>query len=60
MIGIEFDFEVKELRNKLLFDHKIFTGFSGTKVIRLLPPLSLKVAETDVFIDALKFELGKI
>jgi len=57
MIGIEFDFEVKELRNKLLFEHHIFTGFSGTKVIRLLPPLTLKVAETDVFIDALKDSL---
>ena len=60
MIGLEFDFEVKELRNKLLFEHKIFTGFSGTKIIRLLPPLSLKVAEADCFIDALKDELGKI
>ena len=56
----QFDFEVKELRNKLLFEHKIFTGFSGTKIIRLLPPLSLKVAEADCFIDALKDELGKI
>ena len=60
MIGLEFDFEVKELRNKLLFEHKIFTGFSGTKIIRLLPPLSLKVAEADCFIDALKDELGEI
>ena len=60
MIGLDFDFEVKELRNKLLFEHKIFTGFSGTKIIRLLPPLSLKVAEADCFIDALKDELGKI
>jgi len=60
MIGLEFDFDVKELRNKLLFEHKIFTGFSGTKIIRLLPPLSLKVAEADCFIDALKDELGKI
>jgi len=60
MIGLEFDFEIKELRNKLLFEHKIFTGFSGTKIIRLLPPLSLKVAEADCFIDALKDELEKI
>jgi len=60
MIGLEFDFEIKDLRNKLLFEHKIFTGFSGSKIIRLLPPLSLKVAEADCFIDALKDEFGKI
>jgi len=52
MIGIEFKFPVKELRNKLLFEHAIFTGFSGQNIIRLLPPLSLNLKQADEFIDA--------
>ena len=52
MIGIEFKFPIKELRNKLLFEHGIFTGVSGLNIIRLLPPLSLSMAQADEFIDA--------
>ena len=52
MIGIEFKFPIKELRNKLLFEHGIFTGFSGQNIIRLLPPLSLSFVQADEFIDA--------
>ena len=52
MIGIELGFPVKELRQKLLFDFGIFTGVSGQYVIRLLPPLSLKIAQADVFLKA--------
>jgi acetylornithine aminotransferase len=52
MIGIEFNFAIKELRNKLLFEHGIFTGFSGQNIIRLLPPLSLSLAHADEFINA--------
>jgi acetylornithine aminotransferase len=52
MIGIEFKFPIKELRNKLLFEHGIFTGFSGQNIIRLLPPLSLSLAQADEFINA--------
>jgi acetylornithine/N-succinyldiaminopimelate aminotransferase len=40
MIGIEFDFPVKDLRNKLLFEHKMFTGVAGANTIRLLPSLT--------------------
>jgi acetylornithine/N-succinyldiaminopimelate aminotransferase len=54
MLGLEFDFPIKEMRNKLLFEHKIFTGYSGTNVIRLLPPMSLKKEEADIFLNALK------
>ncbi len=50
MIGIEFDEPVKELRRKLLFDYKIFTGVTGTHVIRLLPPLSLSMEQAESFI----------
>jgi acetylornithine aminotransferase len=52
MIGIEFKFPIKELRNKLLFEHGIFTGFSGQNIIRLLPPLTLSFAQADEFIEA--------
>jgi acetylornithine aminotransferase len=50
MIGLEFEAPVKEIRSKLLFEHKVFTGVSGTNVIRLLPPLCLSMAEADEFL----------
>lgn len=53
MIGLEFGYPVKEIRQRLLNEFHIFTGFSGTSVIRLLPPLSLTTAEADVFVNAL-------
>jgi acetylornithine aminotransferase len=51
MIGIEFEGSVKELRSRLLFEKKIFTGVSGTSTIRLLPPLCLTKQDADVFLD---------
>ena len=54
MIGLEFDQPVKELRNRLLFEQHVFTGASGTHVIRLLPPLSLSQEQADCFIGKLK------
>ncbi|MGE0020338.1 MAG: aspartate aminotransferase family protein [Draconibacterium sp.] len=54
MIGIELKFPVKELRHKLLFEYQIFTGFSGTNIIRLLPPLTLSFEQADEFIAAFK------
>lgn len=53
MIGLEFGYPVKEIRQRLLNEFHIFTGFSGTNVIRLLPPLSLTTAEADIFVNAL-------
>ena len=49
MIGMEFEEPIKELRQKLLFEEKVFTGVSGTNVIRLLPPLCLSINEADEF-----------
>lgn len=49
IIGLEFDQPVKELRHKLLFEQHVFTGASGTNVIRLLPPLSLSQEQADCF-----------
>ncbi len=55
MLGAEFDFEVGELRKKLIFDKNIFTGGSNNKnLLRILPPLSISKSEIDVFINALK------
>ncbi|WP_025763135.1 aspartate aminotransferase family protein [Dyadobacter tibetensis] len=52
MIGIEFDFPVKELRNKLLFEHHIFTGVAGAYTLRLLPSLAISQKEADQFLEA--------
>ena len=53
MIGLEFEEPIKEIRSKLLFEQKVFTGVSGTNVIRLLPPLCLSMAEADEFLKRL-------
>jgi len=58
MIGIEYDFAVKDLRNKLLFEHKMFTGVAGANTIRLLPSLSLGKNEADMFLEALRKEVS--
>ena len=50
MIGLEFEKPVKEIRNKLLFEKHIFTGVSGTNVIRLLPPLCLSMDQAKEFL----------
>ena len=50
MIGIEFHESVKEIRTRLLFDEKVFTGVAGAYTIRLLPPLCLSKSEADIFL----------
>ena len=57
MIGIEYDFPVETMRNKLLFEDKIFTGVAGKNTIRLLPSLALTTQEVDVFLEALRKEM---
>ena len=54
MIGIEFSAPVQELRRRLIFEQHVFTGASGTNVIRLLPPLCLSMDEADEFIRRFK------
>lgn len=51
MIGLEFEEPIKEIRSKLLFEQKVFTGVSGTNVIRILPPLCLSMEEADIFLE---------
>lgn len=54
MIGIEFDAPIKDIRLKLLKEQHVFTGVSGTNVIRLLPPLCLSMDEADEFLQRFK------
>ncbi|MGL4363627.1 MAG: aspartate aminotransferase family protein [Bacteroidales bacterium] len=53
IIGVEMENKVNELRNKLLFSDKIFTGAAGTNTIRLLPPLCINKQEIDTLINAM-------
>ena len=58
MIGIEFEESIKEIRSKLLFEEKVFTGVAGMHTIRLLPPLCLTMDEAAEFIARFRKVLG--
>ncbi|MDR1407078.1 MAG: aminotransferase class III-fold pyridoxal phosphate-dependent enzyme [Tannerella sp.] len=51
MIGIDFTDSIKELRHRLLFEEKVFTGVAAPNTIRLLPPLCLTQDEAADFIS---------
>ncbi|GAB3573807.1 aspartate aminotransferase family protein [Hymenobacter daeguensis] len=54
MVGIKYDFPIKEIRDQLLAEHHIFVGnASDPTVLRLLPPLNITKAEIDRFLQAL-------
>jgi acetylornithine aminotransferase len=54
MVGIKYDFPIKDLRDQLLSEHHIFVGnASDPTVLRLLPPLNITKAEVDRFLQAL-------
>jgi acetylornithine aminotransferase len=57
MIGIDLPESLKQVRNDLLFKHRIFTGEAKPNTIRLLPSLALTKEEADMFINAMKQEL---
>jgi acetylornithine aminotransferase len=58
MLGLQFDFEVAELRKRLIFEHHIFTGSAkDKKLLRILPPLSVQPNSLDLLFEALKKEL---
>ena len=59
MIGMEFDYPVKELRTRLIKEEKVFTGATGTHMIRILPPLVLTIEQAQDFINRLKNALAK-
>ncbi|MFY7728007.1 MAG: aspartate aminotransferase family protein [Flavobacterium sp.] len=55
MLGLEFDFDVTELRKKLIYNEHIFTGNASQKnLLRILPPLSITKEDVDVFFAGLK------
>lgn len=51
MIGIEVKGSAGELRKRMLFEGKIFTGGAGEHTVRLLPALGLTKEQADTFID---------
>lgn len=54
MIGVKYDFSIKEIRDRLMTEHHIFVGnASDPNVLRLLPPLTITKAEADRFLQAL-------
>ena len=58
MLGLEFDFEVAELRKKLIYNQHMFTGGAKDKhVLRFLPALNITKKDIDIFFNALKEEL---
>ncbi|OEK07956.1 acetylornithine aminotransferase [Flavivirga aquatica] len=55
MLGLEFDFEVGDLRKQLIYDEHMFTGGAANKkLLRILPPLNIKKVHIDQFFEALK------
>ena len=60
MVGIEFEFPISELRKNLLYNERIFTGYSGKNTLRLLPPLCIKEKEINQFVDSLNRVLRTI
>ena len=54
MIGMEFETPIKPMRDRLLFEEKVFTGVTGNNVFRLLPPLCVSKDEADEFLKRFK------
>ncbi|HKK46237.1 MAG TPA: aminotransferase class III-fold pyridoxal phosphate-dependent enzyme [Balneolaceae bacterium] len=55
MIGVEFPFPIKKLRQRLIEEEQVVTGVSSNpNVLRLLPPLNISKKETDQFINAMQ------
>jgi acetylornithine/N-succinyldiaminopimelate aminotransferase len=54
MLGLEFDFEVGDIRKQLIYDYQIFTGGAMNKnLLRILPPLTVKKHHINQFFEAL-------
>ena len=61
MLGVEFDFEIATLRKALIYQHHIFTGGSSNKkLIRILPPLTVKEKHFYQFFQALRSVLDEL
>jgi acetylornithine/N-succinyldiaminopimelate aminotransferase len=60
MIGFDVPEHLKDLRKKLLWENKIFTGEAKPNVIRLLPSLALTKADADQFLMAVKATIASM
>ena len=60
MIGFDTPDELKDLKNNLLWNQKIFTGEAKPNTIRLLPSLGLKKRDAEDFIELLKEEINNL
>lgn len=61
MLGLEFDFDVTELRKNLIYEQFIFTGNASQKnLLRILPPLSITSSQIEQFTVGLKNALQSI
>lgn len=55
MLGLEFDFPIKEMRQQLVYDYGILTGNAKQpNTLRLLPALTVKKKSLKYFIKSLK------
>ena len=58
MLGLKFDFEVADLRKRLIHNQHLFTGGAKDKqVLRVLPAITINKKDLDLFFEALKNEL---
>lgn len=60
MIGFDTPDELKDLKNNLLWNQKIFTGEAKPNTIRLLPSLALKKRDAEDFIELIKEEINNL
>ena len=60
MIGFDVPESLKDLKKKLLFEYKIFTGEAKPNVIRLLPSLAISRNQIDEFLAALRHAIVSI
>ncbi|MDT7829223.1 aminotransferase class III-fold pyridoxal phosphate-dependent enzyme [Pricia sp. S334] len=61
MLGLEFDFEVAELRKRLIDNQHLFTGGAKNKhLLRVLPALNVTERDLDVLFEGLKNELQNV
>ena len=55
MLGLEFDFEISDLRKQLIYEQHMFTGGSANKkLLRFLPALNITQNQIDLFFEGLK------
>ena len=61
MLGLEFDFDVNELRKKLIIEKHVFTGNSCNKnLLRILPPLTITKEAINHYVKVLKEALEEL